>query len=64
MPIMTMREKYDRICDMNSIGGGNTMHTFDKYPTFTEFKRALRQGRVCGDYGRSIRIVSNNPNNE
>ena len=56
---MTDREKYAIVLEMSSIGRS----TAGTYPTFQEFRDALRNERVYGDYDRRVVIVSNNPGN-
>lgn len=55
---MTIKDKYEKIITMRSIA----TFTAGKYPTLKEFRKALREGRVCGYYDRKIVIVSNNLN--
>ena len=53
MPIKT---KYDHIRAMRSIA----QLTRNMYPTLTDFRLALSENRVSGDYTDRINIVSNN----
>ena len=56
---MTIRQKYNAITmNLHSIG----QHTYNEYPTFNEFKTALKEGRVSGNYDKRVTIVSNNAN--
>ena len=59
---MTDRDRYAIIKEMRSVGG-STAHTFGKYPTFREFKKARRENRIAGTYGVRLVILANNPNN-
>ena len=54
---MTQAEKYESIRAMASI----SEYTHNKYPTRSAFKRAIREGRVAGDYDKRIVIVSDDP---
>lgn len=54
---MTQREKYDAVKDMGSI----EQLTTGEYPSFSDFKKALSEGRVSGYYIKRIVIVSNDP---
>jgi hypothetical protein len=54
---MIRREKYDAVKDMGSI----EQLTTGEYPSFSDFKKALSEGRLSGYYTKRIVIVSNDP---
>lgn len=54
---MNLKEKYNWILSMRSIGE----LTYNEYPSYAEFRRAHRDGRICGDYDGKLVIVSLNP---
>lgn len=57
MKKLNASEKYQRLHIMKSVG----QFTRYEYPTLAEFKRALRENRVAGDYNKKIVIVSQFP---
>ena len=54
---MTGDEKYKAIIDMESIDPD----TVGRYPTRAQFLEALADGRVAGDFGSRVVIVSTDP---
>ena len=54
---MTPDEKYKAIVNMESID----QHTAGRYPTMAQFLKALKEGRVAGDYVNRIIMISSDP---
>lgn len=54
--LTNIEEKYDAIREMQSV----SRLTIGKYPTIYEFRDAIEEGRVSGDYDKRITIVSLN----
>ena len=55
---MTIEDKHARILKLSSIGKLTT----GTYPTFREFKDALENNRVFGDYEKRVVIMGNDNN--
>jgi hypothetical protein len=57
---MRIEEILSKYCDIKRMKSVGTL-TSGTYPTINEFLHALKEGRVAGDYNKSLTIVSNNP---
>jgi hypothetical protein len=57
---MKTEEILRKYCDIKRMKSISPL-TSGMYPTINEFGHALKEGRVAGDYNKSLTIVSNNP---
>jgi hypothetical protein len=57
---MKTEEILRKYCDIKRMKSISPL-TSNMYPAINEFGRALKEGRVAGDYKKRLKIVSNNP---